>query len=140
MASKMIDQKDSPCESKEPYGIGNSSDLADTLIILKEEIRICKEDNDRIMHAQEKQAEVNVVILQSFPDLQQQGPHWINYEKKERTNGAYGSRSHGGHMSDRDNTVRDVRLLDTPESRRDRHMYYSSSDLDRHYDHHRYYP
>lgn len=38
-----------PYESKEKYGIGNSSDLAVTLIILKEEISSCKEDNDRII-------------------------------------------------------------------------------------------
>ena len=29
------------------YGVGNSSDLAVTLRSLKEEIRSCKEDNDR---------------------------------------------------------------------------------------------
>lgn len=29
------------------------------------------------------------------------------------TNGAYGSRSHGGHRSDRDDMVRDLTSLDT---------------------------
>ena len=54
MDSKMVDYKDSPNESEEQYGVGNSSDLADTLRRLKEEIRSCKADNDRIMQAQEK--------------------------------------------------------------------------------------
>jgi len=45
----MVDYKDSPYESKEQYGVGNSYDLAVTLRSLKEEIRSCKEDNDIIM-------------------------------------------------------------------------------------------
>ena len=49
MASKMVDYKDSPYESEEQYGVGNPSNLAVTLRILKEEIRICKADNERIM-------------------------------------------------------------------------------------------
>lgn len=71
MPSKMVDYKDSPYESKVQYGVGNSFDLVVTLIRLKEDIRSCKTDNDRIMQAQEKQAEVNVVILQSLSYLQQ---------------------------------------------------------------------
>ena len=55
------------------------------------------------------------MILQSLLELQRQGPPWINHGKEERTNGAYGSRSHGGHMSDIDNMVRDGILLDTPD-------------------------
>ena len=49
MASKMVDYIDSPYESIQQYGVGNSFDLAVTLRSSKEEIRICKEDNDRIM-------------------------------------------------------------------------------------------
>ena len=49
MASKMSDHKDSPYESEEQYGVGNSSDLAVMLRSLKEEIRICKVDNDIII-------------------------------------------------------------------------------------------
>jgi len=66
----MVDYKDSPCESKEWYGVWNSSDLAVTLRNLKEEIRSCKADNDIIMQAHEKRAKVNPLILQSFLDLQ----------------------------------------------------------------------
>ena len=46
MASKMVDYKDSPYESEEQYGVGNPFNLAITLRSLKEEIRICKADND----------------------------------------------------------------------------------------------
>jgi len=46
----MVDYKDSPYESEEKYGVGNSYDLEVTLSsILKEEIRSCKEDNDIII-------------------------------------------------------------------------------------------
>ena len=69
MANKMVDYKYSPYESYEKHG-GYSSDLADTLRRLKEEIRIYKEDNDKIIQAQEKQAEVNDILLQSFSELQ----------------------------------------------------------------------
>ena len=51
----MVDYKDPPYEFEEQYGVGNSSDLADTLRSLKEEIRSCKANNDRIMQAKEKQ-------------------------------------------------------------------------------------
>ena len=66
MASKIVDYKDSPYESEEQYGVGNSSDLTITLGSLKEEIRSCKVDNDIIIEAQEKLAEVNAFILQSL--------------------------------------------------------------------------
>jgi len=62
----MVDYKDSPYESKEKYGVGNYFDMVDTLRIIKEEIRSCKVDIDRIMHTQGKLADVNAVILQSF--------------------------------------------------------------------------
>jgi len=66
MTSKMVDysSQDSPYGLNEQCGVGNSSDLAKTLRSLKEEIRLCKVDNDRIIQAQEKQEEVNAVILQ----------------------------------------------------------------------------
>lgn len=60
------------------------------------------------------------MILQSLLDLQRQGPHQINYEQEDRTNREYGSQSHGGHRPDRDDTIRDGRLLDTPNRRGDR--------------------
>ena len=54
MNRKMVDYKDSPYESYEKHGVGNFSDLAETLRSLNEEIRSWKEDNDRIIQAQEK--------------------------------------------------------------------------------------
>lgn len=45
----MVDYEDSPYELDEQCGVGNSSNLADTLRSLNEEIRSCKEDNDKIM-------------------------------------------------------------------------------------------
>jgi len=51
MARKMVDYKDSPYESDEQHGVGNSSDLEDTLRSPKEEIRSCKADNEKIIHA-----------------------------------------------------------------------------------------
>ena len=45
------------------------------------------------------------------------------------TNGACGSRPHSGHGPDRDDTIRDVRFLDSPERRGDGHMYYYHSGL-----------
>ena len=62
MASKMVDYKDSPYESKEQYGVGNSSNLTITVGSLKEKIRSCKADNDRIIEAWEKLANINAVI------------------------------------------------------------------------------
>lgn len=69
----MVDYKYSPYESDEQSG-GHSYDLADTLRSLKKEIRSCKVDNDRTIKAQEKQAEVNAILLQSLSELQWQGP------------------------------------------------------------------
>jgi len=66
---KMVDYKDSPYGSDEKNGVGHSFDLVDTLRSLKEEIRSCKAPNDRIIQAQEKLAEVNATILQSFSEL-----------------------------------------------------------------------
>lgn len=65
MTSKMVDYRDSPYESDEQCGVGHSSNLTDTLRNVKEEIRIFKADNNKIMQAQEKQVKVNA-ILQSL--------------------------------------------------------------------------
>jgi len=65
----MVDYKDSPYESEEQYDVGNPSDLAVTLRSLKEAIRSCKVGNEKIMETQEKQVEVNAILLQSLSDL-----------------------------------------------------------------------
>jgi len=51
----MVEYKDSPYKSDGKHGVGHSLDLENTLISLKEEIKICKVDNDKIIQAQEKQ-------------------------------------------------------------------------------------
>jgi len=56
------------------------------------------------------------------------------------TNGACGSRPHSGHRLDRDDTIKDVRFLDTPKRRGDGHRYYSRSGSERYHGHHRYNP
>lgn len=132
--------QESPYESNEQYGVGNSADLENTLRILKEEIRIFKVDNDIIIRVHEKLTPINVVILQSLSNLQRYGPLRISHEQEDKTNVAYCSRSHGGHGSNRDDMMRDGRLLVTLDRRGDRHRYYSSYSSYRHYDHHRYHP
>lgn len=69
MASNVVDYIESFYASDEQRGAGHASDLADALKILKEETRLCKADNDRIIQAQEKQVEVNVILLQSLSNL-----------------------------------------------------------------------
>jgi len=56
------------------------------------------------------------------------------------TNGAYVSRSHGGHRSDRYDTIRYDRFLDMPDRRGNGNMFYSSSSSDRYHGHHHYHP
>ena len=114
---------------------------------MKENIRSCKADDDRIIQsperltrAREKQVEVNAIILQSFSDLQRHGPLIIIHDHEDRTNGSYGRKPHAGNKLDSDDMVRDGRLFDTPDRRRVRHRYPSSSGSDRHDDWHRYHP
>ena len=59
----MVDYNDSPYKLDEHHGVEHSYDLANTLRSFNEEIRICKADNGKIMQAQEKQAEVNAILL-----------------------------------------------------------------------------
>lgn len=58
----------------------------------------------------------------------------------DMTNGAYGSRSHDGIRSDKDDTIRDGKFLDTPDSRGRGHGLYSSFGLDKYHGHHHYHP
>ena len=58
-------------ESDERRAIGTPLDLAETVI----ELQSCKADNERMMKEQEKQTEINVVLLQSLSDLQRQMQH-----------------------------------------------------------------
>lgn len=138
MARNIVDYKDSPCELNEQRGVGLSSNMEDTLKSSKEEIRISKVDNGKIMQEQEKQVEVIVILIQSFSELQRQGPLHITHEQEDRNIGAYGSRSYGGQMLDINDMIRDGKLLDIPDRRGDGHKNYYSYGSDMHHDHHRY--
>lgn len=72
--------------------------------------------------------------------MQRQGPLWISHGQDDGTNGAYGGISNARQRSDRLDTVRVGRFLDTLDRRGDVHRYYSSSHSDRHHDCHRYHP
>ena len=64
----------------------------------------------------------------------------ISHGQEDKTNGAYGNRSHDGHKSDRDDTIRDGKFLDTLDRRGNGHGLYSSSGSNRYHGHHRYHP
>ena len=46
-------------------------------------------DNDRIIHGQGKQENINAILLQSLSELQQQGPLWINHGQEEKKWGTW---------------------------------------------------
>ena len=50
-------------ESDERRAIGTPSDLAETVRSLMVELQSCKADNERMMKEQEKQTEINAVLL-----------------------------------------------------------------------------
>jgi hypothetical protein len=62
-------------ESDERRAIGTPTNLAETVRSLMVELQSCKADNERMMKEQEKQTEINVVLLQSLSDLQRQMQH-----------------------------------------------------------------
>jgi len=64
----------------------------------------------------------------------------ISHAHEDGTNGAYGSISPSRHRSDRSDTMRDGRLLDTLERTGDEYKYYSSFGSNTHHDRHHYHP
>jgi hypothetical protein len=50
-------------------------DLAETVRSLMVELQSCKDDNERLIKEQEKQTEINSVLLQSLSDIQRQLQH-----------------------------------------------------------------
>lgn len=86
MVTKMVEYKYYPYGYEEKYGVGNSSDSLVTLRCLKRDIKSCKVDNHWIIHTKEKQAEVNVILLNIFSELQREGPPWINLGHGECNN------------------------------------------------------
>ena len=62
-------------ESDERKAVGTPLDLDKTVRSLMVELQRCKDDNERMMKEQEKQTEINVVLLQSLSDQQRQMHH-----------------------------------------------------------------
>jgi hypothetical protein len=53
-------------------------DLAETVRILMEELQSFKENNERLIKEQEKQTEINVVLLQILSYIQEAAATWAN--------------------------------------------------------------
>jgi hypothetical protein len=59
-------------ESDERRAVETPPDLAETVRSLMAELQSCKADNERLIKEQEKQTEINAVLLQSLSDIQRQ--------------------------------------------------------------------
>lgn len=113
-------------ELVEKRGDSSFLDWLDTLRSLRVELRSFKDDNERIVKAQENQDEMNVVILQSLSYLQRQKQHEMGARYKYRQgslglrkqelniDGAKGSRSKKRHKKPSEDTVRGGIPLSTP--------------------------
>jgi hypothetical protein len=62
-------------ESDERRAVETPLDLAETVRSLMAELQSCKADNERLIKEQEKQTEINAVLLQSLSDIQRQLQH-----------------------------------------------------------------
>ena len=62
-------------DSDERRVVGTPPDLVDIVRSLMVKLQSCKAHNERIMKEQEKQTEINAVLLQSLSDLQRQMQH-----------------------------------------------------------------
>jgi hypothetical protein len=62
-------------ESDERRAVETPLDLAETVRSLMVELQSCKADNERLIKEQEKQMEINAVLLQSLSDIQRQLQH-----------------------------------------------------------------
>jgi hypothetical protein len=74
-------------ESDERRVIGTPLDLAKTVRSLMVELQSCKDNNERMMKEQEKQIEINAVLLQSLSDLQRQMQHEPEVQKHGHISG-----------------------------------------------------
>jgi hypothetical protein len=74
-------------ESDERREIGTPPGLAEIMRILMVELQSCKADNERMMKEQEKQTEINAVLLQSLSDLQRQMQHEPEMQNHGRVSG-----------------------------------------------------
>jgi hypothetical protein len=74
-------------ESDERRAIGTPPGLAETVRSLMVELQSCKADNERMMKEQEKQTEINAVLLQSLSDLQRQMQHEPEMQNRGHVSG-----------------------------------------------------
>jgi hypothetical protein len=74
-------------ESDERRAVGTPPDLVETVRSLMVELQSCKADNERMMKEQEKQIEINAVLLQSLSDLQRQMQHEPETQKHGHISG-----------------------------------------------------
>jgi hypothetical protein len=74
-------------ESDERRVVGTPPDLHDTVRSLMVELQSCKDDNERMMKEQEKQTEINAILLQSLSDLQRQMQHEPEVQKHGHISG-----------------------------------------------------
>jgi hypothetical protein len=74
-------------EYEKRRAIGTPPDIAETVRSLMVELQSCKADNERMMKEQEKQTEINAVLLQSLSDLQQKMQHEPKMQKHGHISG-----------------------------------------------------
>ena len=74
-------------ESDERRVVGTPIDLAETVKSLIVELQSCKANNERMMKEEEKQTEINAVLLQSLSDLQRQMQHEPEMQNQGRVSG-----------------------------------------------------
>ena len=74
-------------ESDERRAVETPPDLAETVRSLMVKLQSSKADNERMMKEQEKQIEINVVLLQSLSDLQRQMQHEPETQKHGHISG-----------------------------------------------------
>jgi hypothetical protein len=74
-------------DSDERRAIGTPPNLAKTVRNLMVELQSCKVDNERMMKEQEKQTEINAVLLQSLSDLQRKMQHESEMQKHGHISG-----------------------------------------------------
>jgi hypothetical protein len=74
-------------ESDERRVVETPPDLVETIISLMEESQSCKANNERLIKEQEKQTEINAVLLQILSNIQRQLQHGpsVNHVDRNHT-------------------------------------------------------
>ena len=77
--------RDEECDERRV--IGTPPDLAETVRSLMVKLQSCKANNERMIKEQEKQTEINAVLLQSLSDIQRQLQHEPETQKRGHVSG-----------------------------------------------------